>query len=463
MKMSFATLGLLLAACTADEADTRPREDELFFPTGIAVSPDEKVAFVVNANSELRWDSGSIMVLDLDEVDRVVDAWVTQRVIPIEDVDKDGRDFSESDAVKKPLDIHGNGSKDECIRDPDHTETLQCDEAMFFNQRDAARIGNFATDVSIQDLGNGNLRLFVPTRGDPSITWTDWNGQGLECVQCDSSVEHRLSFLYNDGDKFPGIPEEPYSVYADSAGQYAMVTHLTTGSVTLVDSPKDTKDVVVTDVLQGIFGADGNGFRGATGVTGSPSTGIVYVGSRTEDRIQTFTVGRPANGERPYLLPGKWFFLDAVGGLAGGSSDTRGMTFSTDGNRMFLVNRRPPTLQVFDTTIAPTGVPRDKLLGASDICRQGSAVAVSGTGTDERAYVTCFQDGQIYVVDPSNGVFVEDIILSGRGPYGVAAAGTRGKLYVTNFLEDTVSVIDIAPSSPTRNRVVLRIGIPRAL
>ena len=456
-------VGVLVAACTADQDDTKPREDELFFPTGIAVSPNEKFAFVVNANSELRWDSGSIMVLDLDEVDRIVDDWTMTGAFPTDDADGDGSESGAEKQGKDKPDRHARGETQDCIRDPDHSETLECDEARFFNQRDAARIGNFATDVSIQDRGDGNLRLFVPTRGDPSITWTDWDGAALGCVQCESEAEHRLSFLYNNGDEFPGIPEEPYSVYADSTNQFAMVTHLTTGAVTLVDSPKDSQAVAVTDVLQGVFGADSNGFRGATGVVGSPSSGIVYVGSRTEDRIQTFTVGRPANGAEPYLLPGKWFFLDAVGGVAGSSADTRGMTFSPDGNRLFLVNRRPPTLQVIDTSVVAIGVPKDEPLGATDICRQASTVAVSGTGTDERAYVTCFQDGQIYVVDPSSGVFVEDIILSGRGPYGVATARSRNRLYVTNFLEDTISVIDIAPSSATRNRVVLRIGIPRTL
>ena len=34
---------------------------------------------------------------------------------------------------------------------------------------------------------------------------------------------------------------------------------------------------------------------------------------------------------------------------------------------------------------------------------------------------------------------------------------------MTNFLEDTIAVIDLAPSSPTRNRVVLRIGKARVL
>src|SRR6185503_11116612 len=111
-----------------------------------------------------------------------------------------------------------------------------------------------------------------------------------------------------------------------------------------------TENVLITDVLQGIFGADQNGIRGATGIVGSPTgSGVVYVSSRTEDRIQTFTVGRPPNGAPPYLLPGKWFFLDAVGTFAGSSADTRGMTFSPDGKRLYLVNRRPATLQLIDT------------------------------------------------------------------------------------------------------------------
>lgn len=446
-----------LAACTADPKEVAPREDELFFPTGIAIAPDDRFGFVVNANSELRWDSGAIMVLDLQAVDDVVDAWTRSRTVPAGDEDNDGNGNSD-----KSADRHANGETEDCIIDPDHIETLECDEARFFLEEADVRIGNFATDISIQTLGPDRIRLFVPTRGDPSVSWTEWDGNSLSCVQCDGD-DKVLTYVLGD-DTFPGIPEEPYNVYADSTGEFAMVTHLTTGSVTLIDSPKDSEAVVVTDVLQGIFGPDQNGIRGATGVVGSPTgSGLVYVGSRTEDRIQTFTVGRPANGALPYLLPGRWFFLDAVGGFAGGSNDTRGMTFSPDGKRLYLVNRRPASLQVIDTDIAPTGLPKDEPFGATDICRQASTVAVSGSGADERAYVTCFQDGQVYVVDPAAGVYVEDIVLSGRGPYAVAAARSRNKLFVTNFLEDTISVIDIAPSSATRNRVVLRIGIPRAL
>src|SRR4029079_13571919 len=116
------------------------------------------------------------------------------------------------------------------------------------------RVGNFATDIAVQDLDNGRLRLVIPTRGDPSIAWADWDGSQLSCgtgegyALCDDT--HRLSFADTDPDI--AIPDEPFSVFADSAGQFAMVTHLTTGAVTLIDSPKDG-NATITDVAQNVF------------------------------------------------------------------------------------------------------------------------------------------------------------------------------------------------------------------
>ena len=61
-------------------------------------------------------------------------------------------------------------------------------------------------------------------------------------------------------------------------------------------------------------------------------------------------------------------------------------------------------------------------------------------GDGDRAYVTCFQDGQIYVVDPRG-------LRPSRTSSSSVAARTRSsaraahkKVYVTNFLEDTIAV-----------------------
>ncbi len=434
-------VGGLVAGCTADADEVRPAADELFFPTGAAVSPDDSILFVANANSELRYDSGTVGVIDLAAVDAVAGEWTLNGSIP-------------------------SG----CERDPDHSETLVCSEELFMNADASARIGNFATDIAIQDTGNGSLRLIIPTRGDPSIAWLDWDGSALSCTRnrqgfelCDE--DHRLSFVHDDPD-LSGLPDEPFDAFADSAGEFAVVTHLTTGAVTLIDSPIGG-NAVVADVLGGFFASDQlTGLRGATGVAGRTpyaAGDIVYVSSRSEDRVQTFTVGRPLNGVEPYLLPSNYFFLNLVGGSSGGSSDSRSMAFSENGDRLYIVNRRPPSLQIYDTSLSPTGVPRNLGIAATDICRQASTLTVMDPGDGERAYVTCFQDGQLYVVDPRGFSAVEDIVLVGRGPYSVAAAPSRRKVYVTNFLEDTVAVIDASPTSIYHNRVVLRIGEVRPL
>jgi DNA-binding beta-propeller fold protein YncE len=434
MRTVFLLACASLAGCTASAEAVRPPEDQIFFPTGAAVSPDDSRLFVASANSELRYDSGTIAVMDLALVDQVSSAWTSSQTIP-----------------------------DGCSQDPDHIETLVCDEARFIMTNAGARIGNFATDIAVQDFKMGGpLRLIVPTRGDPSVAWIDWDGTKLNCsagqgfVLCDQ--EHRLAFIHND----PNVgllSDEPFMAFAGP--DFAVVTHLTTGAITLIDSQPGGM-ASIADVQTGLFNADPlTGLRGSTGVAGR-ADGLVYVGSRSEDRIQTLTVGHPVNTAPPYIIPGNYFFLDFVGANSGSSSDTRGMKFSADGNQLYIVNRNPPSLQIFDTSPGPDGFPLNKGVAATDLCRQASTLSVMDAGAGDRAYVTCFNDGEIYVVDPRGASNVEDIIQVGRGPYAVTGAPTRKKVYVTNFLEDTVAVVDVSPTSPTHNRVVLRIGVPRA-
>jgi hypothetical protein len=459
----------LIASCTASAEDVRAPEDRLFFPSGLAVSPPgnrARALFITNSNSELRFDSGSIAVVSLDDVQTIVNDWVA---------DQPG---------ETPIKAEG------CEEDPEHRETLVCDTvaSQLLRKGAGVRIGNFATDIAVQDFTRPEtpdaikLRVIVPTRGDPSIAWADYDGEKLSCaddegfVQCDDA--HRLSSMLNDPDERP-IQDEPFGVFATTQPPdpldpgrmqgFAVVTHLTTGGITLIDAPEDGT-VQLSDVVNGLFAPDTSGLFGATGVAGikpGAADDLIYVGSRSENRIQTLAVGRPENRTHPYLLPASHFFLEAVGGnqLVGGSIDTRGLRFSPDGERLYVVNRHPPSLQIYDTSVGPTGVPRNAPNGATDICRQATSVAVMQTGTvddpQERAYVTCFQDGEVYVIDPRGQSMVEDIITVGRGPYAVAAAPDQKLVFVSNVLEDTVAVINVDPTSPKRNRVVLRIGVPR--
>jgi DNA-binding beta-propeller fold protein YncE len=439
--LAAVTSTAVVAGCTASADAVSPPNDQIFFPTGLAVAPDDTVMFVASSNSDLTFDSGTVAVVDLAVVDQVVDAWLTAQTIP-----------------------------NNCEQDTKLTESLICDEAQFIQRDNGVRIGNFATSLAVQQRGSDALRLIVPTRGDPSVTWIDRNAGSakLDCTGaqgfaiCDDA--HRLTQVRNDPN-LAALDPEPFDAFADSTNQFAMVTHLSTGRVTLIESPADGS-AIIADVSTGLFAPDPlTGLQGATAIAGrSPGSAddIVYVTSRSENRVQMLTVGHPVNNDFPFVVPGNYFFLDSVGSNAGASQDTRAMMFSPDGNTMYIANRTPPTLQVFDTSAAATGFPANNLLTATAICQQVSTAALVEASDGPRVYLACFQDGEVYVVDPAGEATVAAIVTAeGAGPFSIASAPTRNKVYVTNFLEDTIGVIDAAPGSPTRDRVVLRIGIPK--
>ncbi|MCE9580629.1 MAG: lactonase family protein [Deltaproteobacteria bacterium] len=432
----------VLTACTASSNEVEPPEAQLFFPTGMALSPDESRLFIANANSDLHFNSGSINVIDLEKVSVTADAWIHRT---------------------------GKDAPAGCTQDTDFSETAFCDASQYIDAAAGVRTGSFATAIGVQDKGDGNLRLLVPVRGDPSITWIEYDkaSSSLRCsadttgfALCDDA--HRLLQLRNDS-SLPALPSEPYDIHVDSGNQFAIVTHLTSGTVSLVDTPANGTPVLA-DAISGLFNADPDtNVVGATAVGGrtpGDPDGLVYVASRSENRIQTFGVVRQRD-ELPVLVPTTFFFLDGVGLNAGQSRDSRGIAFGDGGDRMYAINRRPPSLQVIDTSIGADGTPRHETLRATDICRQASKLVLADAGAGDHAYVSCFGDGSVFVIDPRSDLMVQRIVTVGRGPYDVVAAPSRRLLFVSNYLENTIAVIDLTPGAPTENQVVLRLGEPK--
>jgi DNA-binding beta-propeller fold protein YncE len=438
MPVALAVL-FLGTGCPATGDEVRPPQNQFYFPTGMDVAPDESTLFVANANSDLRFDSGTILALSLDRVGAILSDWLATGRVP---ADRD------------------------CEQDLMIPYTLVCNEAQVIpgDPVSAVRIGNFATDLAVQELASGDLRLFAAVRGDPSVTWADWDGSNLRCggsgdyPECDD--QHRLTQLLED-ETLSRIPREPFGVYVDSGNGYAIITHLTGGAVSLVDAPPDGDSPILADALGELFAADPvNGVRGAVGAAGRlPGTpeDRIYVTSQTEARVQTLVVAR-SPGARPRLVAADFFFLNRV--LP--SSDGRDITFSGDGNRAYVINRNPPMLHILDTSLDEVGVPRNEFLAGVELCRQASHLQLVDAGRGERVYVACFGNGQVWSIDP-RGAVVDAIIEVGRGPQAMAASPSRSVLFVSNFLEDTVAVVDLTPESATENRVVLRLGRARQL
>ncbi len=431
------SLAALLAGCPASSEDVQPPADELYFPTGLAISPDERYLFVSNANSDLRHESGTLQVIDLDVVEALATAWV-----------EDG--------------IESSG----CDADLDLRETLICDDELAIIEDATVRIGNFAGEVVVQELGDGSLRVFTPSRGDPSLVWADFDAAAEELVcsssgevnpRCDSS--HRLDQLRDDPESLT-LAEEPFGIHVNSATGHLFLTHLTTGNVTLATSPPDgSDDPLLVDVKGGFFASGTNGIRGAVGVAArsqNDPNDLVYVTSRAESRVQMLHVEEPGDGGFPLIVPTDFFFLNTVFP----AQESRAIAFSGDGSRAFVVNRRPPTMITVDTTLDDAGRPRNEVLNATELCAQASLMAVTNSGDGERVYVSCFRDGQVWVIDPENAR-LDAVVNAGRGPNAIVASPSRHHIYVANFLEDTIAVIDTTPGSATEHRVVLRVGRPK--
>jgi YVTN family beta-propeller protein len=423
----------IAASCTASSDEVRPPSDDFYFPSGMALSPDGRYLGVVNANSDLRYDSGTLLLVDADEIRSLVSDWLATGEVP------DGRD---------------------CEVDRSVGYTLHCGTEQLIGAGGSVRIGNFATEVAFQELTAGAARAFVAVRGDPSVTWVDLDpaggrlycGDGGDHHRCDD--EHRLRRVRGDSDLDP-LPPEPFGLFVDGGNEYALVTHLTTASVSLIDAPADGGDPVVADVVRGLFQPNSQGLQGAVGIAGrrpgDPSD-KVYVTSRSEPSLRSLSVVRGTSF--PELAVGRRMDLRDLGRPA---DNARGLAFNGDGSRAYVVNRSPPALQIVDTSIDALGQPANQPIGSVGLCRQGSSATVADTGRGERVYVACFRDSQVWVINPANQA-LDTIIPVGRGPHGLVVSEADSLLFVTNFLDDSLSVVDLEQGSETENRVVLRLG-----
>ena len=90
-----------------------------------------------------------------------------------------------------------------------------------------------------------------------------------------------------------------------------------------------------------------------------------------------------------------------------------------------------------------------------------------------RLYAVCFTTGQVAVIDPDLAI-VTDTIQVSRGSnemafnFGLLADGvvdgvfvepTHRRGYVSNYIDMTISVVDLDRGSPTEGRVIGRIGL----
>ena len=498
LAVAVAVLGL--PACALNQEGVQPPRNEIFFPGGALVDASGSFLYVTNSNSDLRYNNGTLVVVDLA---KAKEDYAKQNA--------DGTSFwSSCPGVNYIRPADAPAATPLCCWDFLDPLALNCDSRSYVDPDASIRLGSFAGAMVFKSGAGCETgaprscgQLYVAVRGNTSITVVDSavdsevDGDKLRLSCRDAAAtfgecdeDHRITVRTGPHEPVPttdaakiNLPEEPYALAMNAAPEtQLLVGHLRGGAVSLIDVSQASRTVFPK--LIGFYGAivppDGSGQRGITSLLlrttktkDGPNEGHFYAGSRYVPRVMgvvTTGNGVPAG---PAVLDNV-AVIDSgeqyVSSLAG--SETRGIQFiepigdapvapgARPKDRAFVLQRVPPALLSFDSDNMNNQAPVDIL----ETCNSPTFLDKHGEGVNLRLYVTCFEDGEVYVFDPRVPRLV-DIVEVGRGPAGLAFAPEDSpdadrRAYVVGFGANNISVIDIEAGSPTENHVIQRIGFP---
>jgi hypothetical protein len=459
--------------------------------------------YVVNSNSDLRFNAGTVVAVPALGPKDVSALRALPSTLPCTKTR-----FSRTEGVSDSF----------CCVDMTDSNVLNCNEPQFIQSDATIEIGSFGGPVALQTFqrnGQDVRRLFVAVRAEPSITYADVTvrddgGSKKVAMRCTgphddgSSVQANNAFCDDNwrvrrpGGATPGelvLPEEPHSLWLDESTQTLVVGHLTVsanaqvlgGGLSTLDvcNPEletddayrvrfaglSRKTFLPETLSQSVAGLS-TPWKDPTRAASVPAAAVVFASARYTSAISGMVFRNPigVNDCNPStardltLVPGEHFFSPAF--LPNGS-DVRSIVFSSDGKRAFVLHRNdsdttanPAAIAVLDRRPLPDGTPSNQPITVLQVCNGPSTMQMKDVGRGEQLFVTCYDDGWVYVIDPV-ALVTTGIVDAGVGPIALTFSPTEiGIAYVASFVNSHLSVIDFRPGSPTENRVILRIGLP---
>lgn len=486
-------LTLSSTGCFSTDNGPPPPQQQLYFPTGLAVSPGGHALFVVNSDFDLQYKAGTVQALDLDRIR----ALIPRPVAPgVRTVDADGNptpppavivDCVAAGLAYTPRDgrqlYPGPCTAIDLMTPPDGKGSLV---------RNVANIGAFGTDgvviarpsstqgaAGAPAAASRGARLFVPVRGDPSLTWFDIDddregGQqsfALECGQGQNdgrcAADHKAGVDPSDNTREITMPGEPFDMAISERGDAITVSHQTSGAVSLflngwgdafdVDN-SGCKKTVVKPRLEFVLGGLPLGVtamsplpvpqyvRENPSVPYTPGFLVGYRNAPVLDVVRLYD-DCAASPSRPFLSRTRRSSIS----VSAGGYDSRGIALdarnrlSCEGScprdvgtsarneclarcagvpvDVFVAGRAPPALLVGETagSIGPYGGDDYVVFRDQIPLSQGASRVVSGSIVDQngaikpRVFVLCFDARLLYVFDPDTRT-IESVVTTGRGP-----------------------------------------------
>jgi hypothetical protein len=519
-------------ACKLNQQGVSPPLDRISFPASALVDPDGRWLYVANSNSDLRYNNGTLVAVDLDAVtrDRFGDPGGSPPTWPV----CPGADRVRPDSVdvnKTPADAYP------CCWDFLDRTILNCDERLYIPPSSTVKIGSFASGMVFQSFAepacdqtlsaqaatdalrrtpldrhgcNANCpgepvdgRLFIGIRGNSTLTYVDTSRVAdpdpkvgtrpvFSCSDQASANADVCSVTQTPLPASPAnteapihVPDEPYALALDETKDLLYVgnlrgdtMHPQTGGISLFDvrRPEPRSPPTFIGPSASFFNPDINGNFGITSLTLRTANGQVYASSRYGTNVvnilPTLTPMCDQAEDMISLVAGSDVYTTPLFG-----AEIRGIQFLPDptgvpaeanddppaASRAFVLQRVPPALVVFDASTDPRAFgnfPSDVI----ETCAGPTFLQAYDSGEGTRLYVTCFDQGQIYVFDPYVPKLVS-IVNAGRGPAGLAfprtlRADRPALAYVVGFSANDIPVLDLSPGSPTQYHVVQRIGFP---
>jgi len=481
--------------CNFGQSGIAPPTNRIFLPAGLAADPDDDFLYVVNSNSDLRFNAGTVVAVDLAKA-----AAIQSQLKAIPPTLCQKTRFSRTEAV----------SDDYCCRDLIDSNILNCNEPQFVQSDATIQLGSFGGAIELQRYQRNPAdptsevvrRLFVAVRAEPSITFADVTiAGGRVAMRCngprgDISTPPTPGFcddhwrVRRPGGVTPGalvLPEEPHVLLLDNTIGALFVGHLTVsansqiqgGGVSTLDvcNPQSENSVRFAGLTRKTFIPEGLSQAVAAlspRDPGNPATRL-YATARYSTTVSGLVLRTPSDSvcdstltapkDRDLALQPSDSFASSV--FLPRGADIRGILFSDDHTKAYVLHRNDPdipanpaALAVLDRRPQADGLPANTPIDILEVCSGPTGMQMHNAGRGNRIYVTCYDDGQLYVVDPE-ALVVTAIIDVGAGPTSlVFSPRDPGMAYVGSFVNSHLSVIDLSPGSPTENHVVMRLGLP---
>jgi hypothetical protein len=508
--------------CYSTGDGPEPAASALYFPVGLAVSPGGGALYVVNSDFDLQFNGGTIQVYDLPRLRQVLKPiWSPSGRPSVDDCGALGPNRLEVVQPGRcgPLDLSAP---------PDGLGSMV---------KGAVKIGAFATDLLFAcqpgaaggdvdcrgaDADPRGARLFIPVRGEPSLTFVDVDDDragGTQQFQLDCGQSgllgrcaetHRSGVNANDNVRGNTLPAEPFGIAINDDADAIVLTHQSGfGYASLFTAPsgsnvletKPTLQYVIADLPNPLLRAPLTGIAaiptpavvrslGRDAIGYQPGFAVTFRGSSEVDVLRVFDDAAAAP-ERPFLVqasrvglsatPNGYDSRDVLIDHSAGAPRLRCERACAAGDlscldacariplAAYVANRSPASLLIGEVRNAnPEGATDAVVVYDSEPLAAGPSRLVLGHirnaagEVSPRVFVLCFDAGQIFVYDPV-ARRIDGQIRTGHGPHSLVMDPIEPLAYVGHFTDSYIGVIDLDQlHTDTFETIVATIGVPQA-